>query len=198
MKVLLVNTSEEENGTLMNALKMCSSFLSEKNIDSEIIDVKNVHPCTGCGKCLRRRKCLFDGIVNEIASRSEEFDGMIVSSEVLYGQLSKVTIDFMNCLFRSANEKFVGKVGAVLLHAHKGYPMEAYNKLNSYYSSSCMPVMTGRYYNTIHDLDEKDTIEIQRLVENMSWLLNCIAVGKQEGIFNPDSVEKLDEFMKGR
>lgn len=198
MKVLLINTSEEENGTLQQALQLCSTFLNELNIESEIIHVKDIHACTGCGKCIRRRKCLWPGIVNEIAEVSDTFEGMIVGSDVMYGELSKTSINFMECLFRSANEKFVGKVGASLLHTHKGYSLDAYNQLNSYYSSSCMPVITGRHYNTIHTLDEIDKKEIKDLCMNMCWLLKSIQLGKENNILSSEEVDKLDEFMKGR
>lgn len=198
MKVLLINTSEEENGILKQGLELCSSFLHEENIETEILNAKNIHPCTGCGKCLKRRRCMWDGAINEIANQSNTFDAMIVGSDVMYGELSKNAIDFMECLFRSSNEKYLGKVGAILLHTYKGYPIDAYNKLNSYYSSSNMPVITNRYYNTIHTLDDFDKNIIHDLSKNMSWLLKCIELGKKEGIVYSDDVDKLDEFMKGR
>lgn len=61
-----------------------------------------------------------------------------------------------------------------------------------------MPVITNRYYNTIHTLDDVDKNIIQDLCKNMSWLLKCIELGKKEDIVYSNDVDKLDEFMKGR
>ena len=42
------------------------------------------------------------------------------------------------------------------------------------------------------------TEEMERLAQNLSWLLKCISSGKEHGIQNPCFVEKLDAFMLGR
>lgn len=201
MKVLMVNTSEEENGQLAEVMHMCSSFLLEYGIEVELLWVGcgKLHPCTSCGKCLKRRKCLFDGIVNEIAEKSDSFDGIVVGADVLFGEPAKQSIDFMNCLFRSANEKYIGKVGAVILSSRKMNTESAYHKLNRYYSASCMPVVTGRYWNTYCPSEsEKGKAEIARLCENMCWLLRCLELGRQNGIVTTCVPDKLDEFMRGR
>ena len=64
MKVLFLNTSEEENGLLSKGIALCCAKLAEAEIEYDVRWVKDVHPCTSCGKCLKRRRCLFDGIIN--------------------------------------------------------------------------------------------------------------------------------------
>ena len=46
--------------------------------------------------------------------------------------------------------------------------------------------------------DDIDAEEMERLAQNISWLLKCISSGKEHGIQNPCFVEKLDAFMLGR
>ena len=201
MRVLMVNTSEEAEGQLHEAMQICANALEANAIDVEQIWIgcDEMHPCTSCGKCLKRRKCLFDGIVNRIAEQSEKYDGLIIGADVLFGEVGKQCIDFLNCLFRSANEKYVGKVGAVLLSSRKANTEKAYQVVNNYFSSSCMPVITGRYWNSYCTSEkEKSVQEMQNLAENMSWLLRCIEVGKKNGIVNDVVPDKLDEFMRGR
>ena len=197
MKVLFLNTSEEENGLLSKGIALCCAKLAEAEIEYDVRWVKDVHPCTSCGKCLKRRKCLFDGIINELHEHSEEFDALIIGSDVMYSEASKQAIELLKCLFRSNNENYVGKIGGVILASNRRNMEHAYQELNRYFSYSCMPVVSGRYWNTVCD-DAKDTEEMERLAQNLSWLLKCISSGKEHGIQNPCFVEKLDAFMLGR
>ena len=77
MKVLFLNTSEEENGLLSKGIALCCAKPAEAEIEYDVRWVKDVHPCTSCGKCLKRRRCLFDGIINELHEHSEEFDALM-------------------------------------------------------------------------------------------------------------------------
>lgn len=197
MKVLFLNTSEEENGLLSKGIALCCAKLAEMDIEYDVRWVKDVHPCTSCGKCLKRRRCLFDGIINELHEHSEEFDALIIGSDVMYSEASKQAIELLKCLFRSNNENYVGKIGGVILASNRRNTEHAYQELNRYFSYSCMPVVSGRYWNTVCD-DEKDKEEMERLAQNLSWLLKCISSGKEHGIQNPCFVEKLDAFMLGR
>lgn len=197
MKVLFLNTSEEENGLLSKGIALCCAKLTEMEIEYDVRWVKDVHPCTSCGKCLKRRRCLFEGIINELHEHSEEFDALIIGSDVMYSEASKQAIELLKCLFRSNNENYVGKIGGVILASNRRNTEHAYQELNRYFSYSCMPVVSGRYWNTVCD-DAKDTEEMERLAQNISWLLKCISSGKEHGIQNRCFVEKLDAFMLGR
>lgn len=188
MKVLLIDTSEEE-GILAKALRTCSDLLRQVDIETEIKNVSDVHPCTSCGKCLKRRRCLFDGPVNEINDEADTFDGMIVGSDVIYGEISKQTKDFLNCLFRSCNERYVNKAAGCILYERKGRSEKAIDAMHTYFSYSCMPVVEGACF--VSKMDENDLKEIQMLVDQMILLL------KQERK-NDVIPDKLVDFMRGR
>ncbi len=199
MKVLFVNTSEEEHGLLEKGILQCCEVLKENGIDTEILwAYPRIKPCTSCGKCLKRRVCIFDGIVNEIADMSDSFDALVVGVDVIFSQPSKPAIDLMNCLFRSCNEKYIGKIGSVILSSRNENTQSVYERMNQYFSSSCMPVITGRHCNTITQDDEKSMKEMKALGNNLSWILKCIQLGKQQDVINEVQVDKLDEFMRGR
>lgn len=190
MKVLLIDTSDGD-GVLKDAIALCSDLLNDENIETEIKYAGNVHPCTSCGKCLKRRRCLFEGVANEINDEADSFDALIVGSEVIYGEITRNAKNFLDCLFRSSNERYAHKIASCILYERKGNSRDAYNKMISYFSYSCMPFVTGRYLNTVCGMDEKDRKEIQILVKNMSWLL------KHEGR-NDEVPDKLVDFMRGR
>lgn len=192
MKVLLINTSEEKDGILEKAMQLCADTLHAKGIETEIIRAADVHPCTSCGKCLKRRRCLYDGIVNEIHDRSDSFDGMIVGTDVIFGDISRQTQNLMRCLFRSCNEKYADKIAASIFYERRGNSADAYSAMNIYYSFACMPVVTGRYLNTVSDMNERDQKEMIALADHMSVLL------KGEKKKKDDIPDKLVEFMRGR
>lgn len=197
MKVLFVNTSEEEHGLTEKGILECAKVLEENEIDTEILwAYPNIHACTSCGKCLKRRSCIFGGVVNDISKNKALFDAIVVGIDVIFNEPSKQAIDFMECLFRSCNEAYISKVGALILSSQNRNTGKAYQRMNTYFSASCMPVMTGRYYNTI--IEEDSMEEMKVLGNNLSWILKCIQLGKQQGIKNDWIPKKLDEFMKGR
>ena len=197
MKVLFVNTSEEEHGLTEKGILECSKVLKENEIDTDILwAYPSIHACTSCGKCLKRRICIFDGVENDIAKKSASFDALVVGIDVIFNEPSKQAIDFMECLFRSCNEAYASKVGAVILSSKNKNTKKAYQRMNTYFSASCMPVVTGRYYNTIIEDDYME--EMKALGKNLSWILKCIYLGNQQGIKNDIFSNKLDEFMKGR
>ncbi len=197
MKVLFVNTSEEEHGLTEKGILECSKVLEENEIETEILwAYPNIHACTSCGKCLKRRTCIFGGVVNVVAQRRDSFDALVVGLDVIFNEPSKSAINFMECLFRSCNEAYISKVGALILSSKNKNTEKAYQRMNTYFSASCMSVVTGRYYNTIIEDDSMEEMKV--LGKNLSWILKCIQLGNQQGIKNDWIPKKLDEFMKGR
>lgn len=193
MKVLMINASDKSTSTLKYAIQILCDSLESNQIAYEVIQLEQceVHPCTSCGKCLKRRRCIFDGIVNEIADKSDTFDALVIATDVLYGEVNKRCLDFMNCLFRSSNEKYVGKIGGVILAAKRNSE-KAYHLLNSYFSYAYMPIITGRHMNTIHDVENID--EIRYFGNNVAKILLALKQNPLDKI----QVDRLDEFMLGR
>lgn len=195
MKVLVVNASETRNDLLEQAIQWFTDVLTQKDVAYEVIALykHTVHPCTSCGKCLKKRRCIFDGIVNEIADQSETFDALIVATDVLYGEVNQQCMHFLDCLFRSSSEKYTHKVASVILTSKTRNTKKAYQTINTYFSYAYMPIVTGRYFHTITSLtDEKAKREMLDL-GNMVILL-------MQALQQPPTiqVDKLDEFMLGR
>ncbi|MEG0540726.1 MAG: flavodoxin family protein, partial [Angelakisella sp.] len=86
MKVLMINGSPNTNGCTFTALSEVAKTLNEQGIETEIIHVgnKDIRGCIGCRKCKTSKKCVFDDLVNEVALKFAECDGLVIGSPVYY------------------------------------------------------------------------------------------------------------------
>lgn len=55
-----------------------------ENIETEIVHIgeKAIRGCVACQNCRKNGKCIYDDEVNELASKFEECDGLVVGSPV--------------------------------------------------------------------------------------------------------------------
>ena len=86
-KVLILNGSPHQHGCTATALDEMIKVFEEEGIETELIQVgtKDIRGCISCGKCSEDGKCVFDDLVNEVAPKFEEADGLVVGSPVYYG-----------------------------------------------------------------------------------------------------------------
>ena len=86
MKVLILNGSPKDNGNTAIALREMISIFDAEGIDVEYVHVGNleIRGCLACLKCYKQGKCVIDDIVNEIAEKFKECDGLVVGSPVYY------------------------------------------------------------------------------------------------------------------
>lgn len=84
MKVLIINGSPRVNGNTSIALDEMRKVFEEEGVNVEIVQVgnKDVRGCIACGRCRELGKCVFDDVVNELAPKFEEADGLVVASPV--------------------------------------------------------------------------------------------------------------------
>lgn len=187
MKVLLLNGSPHQNGCTFSALnEMCRVF-SEEGIETEIVQVGNkpVRGCIACGGCKRAKKCVFDDIVNEIAPKFAECDGLVVGSPVYYASANATLVAVLDRLFFSTPFDKTMKVGASVCSARRGGLTATFDELNKYFFISGMPVASGQYWNGVHGSstdevkkDEEGMQMMRTLARNMSFLLKSISLGK--------------------
>ncbi len=194
MKVLLFNGSPHANGCTYTALCEVGNTLQRHGIDSEVfqVGVKPVAGCIACGKCKGGNPCAFDDKVNELASRLDEFDAIIIGSPVYYAAPSGQAMAFLDRLFHSASAKLSGKPGAAIVSCRRGGASAAYDRLLKYFAIDSMPIVTSQYWNQVHGntpeevvRDEEGMQTMRTLGENMAWLLKCIEAGKAVGVPAP-------------
>lgn len=188
MKVLLLNGSPHKNGSTYTALHEMEKVFAVQKIDTEIMQVGSqaIRGCLACGYCYANGKCCINDIVNEIASKFEEADGLVVGSPVYYASANATLVACLDRLFYSSHFDKTMKVGASVVSARRGGLSATFDELNKYFTISGMPIASGQYWNSIHGnnaqeaLQDGEGLQIMRtLAKNMSFLMKSIALGKE-------------------
>ena len=114
MKVLLMNGSPNVNGNTARALEEMRVVFEAEEIETEIIQVgsQQIRGCCACQSCYKTKQCVFDDMVNEVAKKFEECDGMVVGSPVYYASANGALVSFLDRLFYSTRFDKRMKVGA--------------------------------------------------------------------------------------
>ena len=189
MKVLILNGSPRANGNTTVAIKEMETVFASEGIEYETITVGNmdIRGCVACGGCAATGKCVFDDIVNEVAKKFEEADGLVVASPVYYASANATLVALLQRLFYSSHFDKTMKVGASVVCARRGGCSATFDELNKFFTISGMPVASSQYWNSIHggapgqadeDAEGKRTMRV--LARNMSFLMKSIALGKEE------------------
>ena len=132
MKVLLINGSPNAKGCTYTALEEVSKTLNQEGIETEIIHVgnKDIRGCIACRKCKTNGKCVFNDIVNEVAPKFNECDGIIIGSPVYYASANGTLISFIDRLFYSMLADKTMKVGAAVVSCRRGGNTTTFDEIN--------------------------------------------------------------------
>ncbi len=189
MKVLILNGSPRPSGNTSIALKEMEKVFGENGIQTETIHIGNkaIRGCIACLNCTKNGKCVFDDIVNEIAPKFGECDGLVIASPVYYASANATLIACLDRLFYSTKFDKTMKVGASVVAARRGGLSSTFDELNKYFTISGMPVASGQYWNSIHgalpgeaEQDLEGLQGMRTLARNMSFLIKSIALGKEQ------------------
>ncbi len=186
-KVILLNGSAHVSGCTATALNEMIKVFSEEGIETELIQVgaKDIRGCISCNRCSEEGRCVFDDLVNEVAPKFEEADGLVVGSPVYYASPNGTIISFMDRLFYSTQFSKHMKVGASVVSCRRGGNTATYDVLNKYFTISGMPVASSTYWNQVHGFtaeDVKKDLEglqtLRNLARNMSFMIKAFADAK--------------------
>lgn len=189
MKVLLLNGSPRAHGNTALALEEMAKVFSEEGVEPEIIHVGHL-PARGCIACLHCRKegkCVFDDVVNELAAKFEQADGLVVGSPVYYASANATLVAVLQRLFYSTRFPKTMKVGASVAVCRRGGASATFDELNKFFTISGMPVASSQYWNSVHGsapgeaMQDAEGMQTMRtLARNMSFLMKSIALGKEK------------------
>lgn len=188
-KVILLNGSPHPHGCTATALDEMVTVLHQEGIETELVQVGNkaIRGCAGCGSCSRTGKCVFDDLVNEVAVRFAEADGLVVGSPVYYGSPNGTILSFMDRLFYSTSFSKQMKVGAAVVSARRGGNTASFDVLNKYFTISGMPVASGTYWNQVHGFtpeDVKKDLEglqtMRNVARNMAFMIRAFAQAREK------------------
>ena len=206
MKVLMINGSPRANGNTAIALDEVKKIFEGEGVEVEYIQVGNmtIRGCLGCAGCYKTGKCAIDDIVNEIAPKLEECDGMVIGSPVYYAAASSTLTALLDRLFYSTHFDKRMKVGASVAVARRGGCSTTFDQLNKYFTISGMPIASSQYWNSVHgarigeaaeDLEGLQTM--RTLARNMLFLMKSIAIGKEKfGLPEQESKKQRTNFIR--
>ena len=189
MKVLMLNGSPRKDGNTAASLKEMEAIFVKEGIEVETVHVGalEIRGCLNCGACSKLGKCVIDDIVNEIAEKLKEADGMVVGTPVYYGSVNGTLMSILSRLFFSSAFDKTMKVGAGVVIARRGGCSTTFDQLNKYFTISGMPVVSSQYWNSVHGLVPGETAEdpeglqtMRVLARNMVFLMKSIALGKEQ------------------
>lgn len=189
MKVLILNGSPRRDGNTSVAVNEMVNIFVKENIEAEVVYVgtEAVRGCIACGKCGETGRCVFDDVVNEIAPKFEEADGLVLASPVYYASANATLIAVLDRLFYSTHFDKTMKVGASVVCARRGGCSATFDELNKYFTISNMPIASSQYWNSIHgrsqgeaEMDEEGKQTMRVLARNMVFLMRSIQLGKEK------------------
>ncbi len=189
MKVLMLNGSPRANSNTGIALAEMEKVFAKNGIETEIIQVgkEAVRGCLSCGFCAKNGKCAIDDIVNVLAEKLKEADGLVLASPVYYASANGTMVALLDRLFYSMPYPKTMKVGASVAVARRGGCSATFDQLNKYFTISGMPIASSQYWNSVHgraageaEQDAEGLQTMRHLAENMTFLMKSIALGKEQ------------------
>ena len=190
MKVLLINGSPRTKGNTSVALNEMIKVFEEAGVETEQINIGNkmIRGCIACGNCFKLGRCVFNDIVNEVAPKFMEADGLVVGTPVYYSSPNATTIAFLDRLFYStfAQDKTM-KVGAGVVICRRGGASASFDVLNKYFTITNMAIAGSQYWNMAYGLEPGEATQdaeglqtMRTLARNMTFLMKSIALGKEQ------------------
>ena len=205
-KVLIINGSPRVGGNTSIALNEMVKVFEAEGVEAEVVQIgnKDIRGCIACASCKKNGKCVFDDVVNELAPKFEEADGLVVASPVYFASANATLIACLDRLFYSTGFDKTMIVGASVVVARRGGLSATFDELNKYFTISGMPVASSQYWNSVHGREkgqaEQDAEGLQTmrtLARNMTFLMKSIALGKEKYGLPEKEERKSTSFIRG-
>ena len=190
MKVLMLNGSPKAQGNTARVLAEMRGVFEKEGVEIDYVHVGHlaVRGCTSCGACHKVGHCVIeDDIVNELAAKLAEADGLVIASPVYFAAPSGTLVTILNRLFYSARFDKRMKVGAAMVVARRGGTTAAFDQLNKYFTYCGMPVAPSQYWGIAHgarpgevEADAEGLQTARTQATNMVFLMRSIALGKEK------------------
>ena len=204
-QVLLLNGSPHAKGSTYTALHEMETVFHRQGIETELIQVGHlpVRGCIACGGCRKAGKCVFDDIVNTLAPKFQEADGLVVGSPVYYASANGTLVSVLQRLFYSTGFDKTMKVGAAVASARRGGLTATFDELNKFFTISGMPVASGQYWNGIHGNNAAEACQdaeglqmMRTLAANMAFLMEAIARERTSAGLPEKEPKTLTNFIR--
>lgn len=176
MKVLLLNGTVGRGDGLVQEFAEIERILNGAGIESEtvILGQGPMQGCISCNGCKSKGECVFEDVVNQIAAKLKDCDGLVIGSPVRMAAVPGELTALLGRLFTSASFHMGGKVGAALAEAKAGTLSTTY-ELNKYLAIAGMPIVSP----APGAMAEGRMEYVRSLVGSMVFLMRSIALGKE-------------------
>lgn len=190
-KVLMLNGSPRKDGNIALAFREMESVFEENNVEYEniLLGRMDIRGCIACETCRHTDKCVFNDIVNELAVKLKEADGLVIGSPVYYGSANGTLMSALQRLFYSSHLDLSLKVGASVVSARRSGCTATFDELNKFFTLANMPVATSQYWNNIYGwepgegkVDDEGRQVMRVLARNMVFLMEGIELRKAQGL----------------
>lgn len=190
-KVLMLNGSPRKDGNIALAFREMESVFEENNVEYEniLLGRMDIRGCIACETCRQTDKCVFNDIVNELAVKLKEADGLVIGSPVYYGSANGTLMSALQRLFYSSHLDLSLKVGASVVSARRSGCTATFDELNKFFTLANMPVATSQYWNNIYGwepgegkVDDEGRQVMRVLARNMVFLMEGIELRKAQGL----------------
>ena len=190
MKVVAFNGSPRKDGNTAILIREVFGELEKEGIETELVQFSGraVRGCVACYQCKEKqnRKCsISSDLVNESIEKIIDADGLIIGSPCYFASITaetKAFIDRVGLVCRANGGLFRRKVGAAVVAGRRGGMVSAFDDINHLFFATEMVVAGSVYWNfgmgkqpgDVND-DEEGIQTMQKLGENMAWLLSKTA-----------------------
>ncbi len=163
MKVLMINGSPRPDGNTSIALAEMEKTLAEEGVEVETVQVgnKDIRGCIACSSARSSAECVFDDLVNEVAPKLAEADGLVVGTPVYYGSANATPIAFLDRLFYSTGK--CGQDHEGRLRRGRGASRRYRGHLGRGEQStsgiSGMPIASGQYWNGVYGREKGEAAQ---------------------------------------
>lgn len=194
MKILLINGEKKNPQYSEKTAEIMKRFCRENDVicDEILIEQERAIACTACGKCMKRRACIFEGI-NDILDGLQEYDGLIVLSSLVYGRVNQETVSFLERLMRCGNDRLAHCAASAFVHSRQNCS-NGYGQLASLLAPAEVILMTDMEYGRLRfendAMNEADEVRMKRILKRqILWMKN----GRMD---DGEPIGKITDYMR--
>lgn len=196
MYALAICGSPHKHGNTAILLETALGSLKDKGWETEIYSLagKNLHGCIACGQCLKKKdmRCAIktDALNEEILPRMFRADAILIGSPTYFAGINtdaKAAIDRGGFVALANGGAFAGKIGAAVVAARRGGPVQVFDTINHFFLVSQMIVPGSLYWNFAYgtlpgevESDSEGLANMRDLGNKIAWLGTALAGTMQD------------------
>lgn len=182
-KVVLINGSPNTHGCTYTALTEVGRGLNDHGVDAEILHIgtHRIPGCKGCFACRKLGNCVIDDVVNEIAEKLKNADGMIIGSPVYFASPNGSLTALLDRLYAAHGNGIMYKPCGCIVSARRAGTTAALEVLLKYPMVNEQPLVSSSYWCMVHGCTPEEVhadtegMEIAyTLGRNMAWLVKAL------------------------